>query len=64
MTQTDNVVQLSDYRHTGNGARETLIEILFQNFDGDNLEFADWILGHLWCEGFKVVPLDDEDEVI
>ena len=42
----------SDTASKGNGAREALLSIM----DGDT-QATDFVLAHLWADGFKVVPL-------
>ncbi len=62
-----DVIQLQRIWHTGNGAREALIEQLeveAEKADGENdLMLVDRLLGGLWLRGFKVVPLDARDAV-
>ncbi len=48
-------------RHTGNGAREALIEVGIEmpnTSAQDAACWADWLLAEFWSRGFKVVPLD------
>ncbi len=69
---TAEIIRLNDHRDPepeseGNGAREVLIEIVTHMADCQSCgaltleERADVILGSLWIEGFKLVPLEDED---
>ena len=55
-----NVVKLNP----GNGAREALIRIMpdMPKVEVPDPLRADMILASLWCEGFKIVPLDPKDE--
>ena len=47
----------------GNGAREALDRIFGAEWGGDTPgDYIDTFLTELWCEGFKVVPLDKNDE--
>jgi hypothetical protein len=57
-----NVIQFPT-RNSGNGARETLLQILAEchvMWHG-NPPLVDQILGRLWMEGFKVLPLTEAD---
>ena len=60
-----NVIQLDDYRSRGNGAREALIDILMSvpvdAYDLDCDQFVDQLLMRLWTNGFKIVPLDENE---
>ena len=63
----ENVVQLSDYRNKGNGAREALMSIIVKApakclGEWDAPACADLILAYLWMDGFKIVPLTPDDE--
>lgn len=68
--EPNNVVNIADYRSLpkGNGAREALINILDTEllahacYPDPALSTADAILALLWIEGFKIVPLEREDE--
>lgn len=61
-----NVIELSDYRNKGNGAREALCRYLHgvnpENANKAELARVDCILAYLWTEGFKIVPLEPVDE--
>jgi hypothetical protein len=50
--------------HKGNGAREVLIEFLsIPVFEPQGMgQIADRLLAYLWIEGYKIVPLTDEDD--
>lgn len=55
-----DIIKLADYRPPpiqSNGAREALREI----FNGDEKR-TDAILADLWLHGFKIVPLDPEED--
>lgn len=62
-----DVIKLQRIWHTGNGAREALIEQLeveLAKADGENdLLLVDRPLGGLWLRGFKIVPLRGGDAV-
>jgi hypothetical protein len=53
---TAHVIRLEDYRPrpSGNGARETLVRLGWDPWD------ADYFLADLWCAGFKIVPLEED----
>jgi hypothetical protein len=71
------LVELDDYRHPGNGAREVLqryfaewplarwrdqLDLLGRVRQEFELRRVDHMLAWLWVEGFKVVPLSEDDE--
>ena len=66
------IVNLDDRRphlNPGNGAREAVIEWFAGHFQlsedgtaGDYSEdLTDSLLGHLWLDGFKIIPLDGRE---
>lgn len=62
----DNIIELDDYRHEGNGAREVLIDHMadFATNECELAEIGDFIdalLARLWMCGYKVVRVEEED---
>ena len=50
----------------GNGAREAMIEHILEvegTTQEDAQAWADYTLADLWVRGFKVVPVEQKDEV-
>ena len=60
-----DIIRLQRIWHTGNGAREALIEQLdveAEKANGENdLLLVDRLLAGLWLKGFKIVPLDADE---
>lgn len=67
LTKPDNVIDLSAHRwapYRGNGAIDALDRVLGLGQLGEaaiRVQIRDVLLGFLWLEGYKIVPLDPAD---
>ena len=69
------IVNLDDRRplpNPGNGAREAVIQWFAEHFQlpengiaGDySVELTDSLLGYLWQDGFKIIPIDSMEDLV